>query len=156
MRDRHSAHQGPCLDLPLSYSGSGGARLVSGSPGLRRLLSGSRGRRASLSGLPDSIAVVMVVAVVVVVVVTVTARHPRADLSLSGGWESLVTVSEGLAVATVQQLPSVSASAGRVLECVGPLSAELCLSPGLFMVRSRGFLLLGLPNMPHLGLAQLP
>lgn len=91
-----------------------------------------------------------------VVMITATASHPGADLSLSGGWERLITVSEGLTLTAVWQLPSVSASAGRVLECVGPLSAELGLSPGLFLVRSRGLLLPGLPNVPHLSLAQLP
>lgn len=148
--------KGPCLDLPLSGSGSGGARLDSGSPGLPWLLSGSRGRRASLSGLPDSVIDVVVMAVVVVLTATATARRPGADLSLSGGRERLVTVSEGLDVAAVQQLPSVSASAGRVLECVGPLSAELGFSPRLLLVRSGGLLLPSLPHMPHLGLAQLP
>lgn len=108
-----SAAGRPAL-LPQSPSGLG--TLGSGSDG--RLRSGSRGP-ASLSGLPE-LAVAL------------------APLSLSGGWEGLLTVSETgpLAVGALaaEQLPSVSVSAGGVGGASGlalPLSAVLHLQPAL-------------------------
>ena len=142
-----------CLDLPLSHSGGGGPALGSGSLGLGLLLlSGSGGRRASLSGLPDEV-----------------VDASGGELSLSGGWERLVTVSETLCA--LQQLPSVSASARRPLEGaaagVSPLSAVLGLSPFLMPLGSglsvrqlgeqveRGPRVL-LPHLPRLPNLHLP
>ncbi|KAF6728634.1 hypothetical protein FQA47_001199 [Oryzias melastigma] len=80
----------------------------SGGSGSWGWLSGS-GRRASLSALNDDI-----------------GRLARQSLSLSGGGQRLVTVSETerlLASCVAKQFASVSASAGLVFR--GHLSAEL-------------------------------
>ena len=100
--------------------------LGSGSLGWLRLLSVSR-RWASLSGLPNFIGCIT-----------------RQSVSLSGGGQRLITVSETswlLTLCFTKQPASVSASAGLrrgfIVRACCPLSAELWLSPCLFLY-SRG------------------